>query len=216
MELYRLWPGEAGRDVSRKVYLVRSRFLFCRNVPGVAIYFYSLQALRQRLTQVSAFGVITADKANPSALPKLSPQGNLVSGVVTRLGVGLLLNPFSVMKARFEVSSRSESGIMALDSISCICCAQSDRYAYKSMWEAFTAILRESGPRGLVQGYNASALRDAPFAGLYVLFYEAIKDKTCTSSLSSAFDRKELAGHEETHVRPLAFLQPCCWVHTQR
>ncbi|KAG8851972.1 hypothetical protein FRB96_008987 [Tulasnella sp. 330] len=127
-----------------------------RNVPGVAIYFYSLQALRQRLTQVSTFGVITVDKSNPSALPKLSPQGNLVSGVVARLGVGLLLNPFSVMKARFE----------------------SDRYAYKSMWEAFTSILRESGPRGLVQGFNASALRDAPFAGLYVLFYEAVKDKT--------------------------------------
>ncbi|KAG9038565.1 hypothetical protein FRB95_000786 [Tulasnella sp. JGI-2019a] len=127
-----------------------------RNVPGVAIYFYTLQALRQRLTQVSAFGVVTIDKSSPSALPKLSPQGNLVSGVVARLGVGLLLNPFSVMKARFE----------------------SDRYAYKSMLEAFTSILRESGPRGLVQGFNASALRDAPFAGLYVLFYEAIKDKT--------------------------------------
>lgn len=47
------------------------------------------------------------------------------------------------------------------------------------MWQASKSIYKESGPKGLVQGFNASALRDAPFAGLYVLFYEAIKDKTC-------------------------------------
>lgn len=38
-----------------------------------------------------------------SVLPKLTNQGNLLAGAVTRVAVGFLLNPFSVLKARFEV-----------------------------------------------------------------------------------------------------------------
>lgn len=40
---------------------------------------------------------------NGSVLPKISMQGNLLAGAVTRVGVGFILNPFSVVKARFEV-----------------------------------------------------------------------------------------------------------------
>jgi len=128
-----------------------------RNVPGVAIYFYTLQALRQRMAQVTLFAASPDPRqTSGSALAKLSAQGNMVSGMVARLGVGFILNPFSVMKARFE----------------------SDRYVYRNMGEAIKSIMKESGPRGLVQGFNASALRDAPFAGIYVLFYELIKEKT--------------------------------------
>ena len=39
-----------------------------------------------------------------SVLPKLSTQGNLIAGATSRVAVGLLLNPFSLVKARFEVS----------------------------------------------------------------------------------------------------------------
>ena len=46
------------------------------------------------------------------------------------------------------------------------------------MTEAFRSLIQESGPRGLMQGFQASALRDAPHAGMYVLFYELIKEKT--------------------------------------
>ena len=42
-----------------------------------------------------------------SVLPKLSSQGNLLAGAVTRVAVGFILNPFSVIKARFEVRSTS-------------------------------------------------------------------------------------------------------------
>lgn len=40
---------------------------------------------------------------NASVLPKLSSQGNLIAGATARVGIGFLLNPFSVLKARFEV-----------------------------------------------------------------------------------------------------------------
>lgn len=33
-----------------------------------------------------------------------------------------------------------------------------------------------SGVRGLFQGFTATAVRDAPYAGLYVVFYEKGKE----------------------------------------
>ena len=56
----------------------------------------------ERNTGVSAVGTGTG-----SVLPKLSSQGNLLAGAVTRVAVGFILNPFSVIKARFEVRSIS-------------------------------------------------------------------------------------------------------------
>lgn len=35
--------------------------------------------------------------------------------------------------------------------------------------------MKEEGLRGLFRGFGATALRDAPYAGLYVLFYEHSK-----------------------------------------
>lgn len=46
------------------------------------------------------------------------------------------------------------------------------------MSEALKALMRTSGIKGLAQGFSASALRDAPYAGLFVLVYEAAKTKT--------------------------------------
>ena len=38
-----------------------------------------------------------------SVLPVLTSSGNLLSGATTRVAVGFVLNPFSVLKARYEV-----------------------------------------------------------------------------------------------------------------
>lgn len=55
----------------------------------------------------STYFVIDSNKAlqkkSGSVLPKLSSQGNLLAGAITRVSIGVLLNPFSVLKARFEV-----------------------------------------------------------------------------------------------------------------
>lgn len=78
-------------------------------MPGVAAYFYALQVLRQEMTKIPAFAVYSpaSDPASPSAsgsaLPKLSSQGNLIAGATARVSVGFVLNPFTVVKARFEV-----------------------------------------------------------------------------------------------------------------
>ena len=43
------------------------------------------------------------------------------------------------------------------------------------MLDAVRSIVKTSGPAGLMQGFSASALRDAPYAGLFVMSYEFIK-----------------------------------------
>ena len=52
---------------------------------------------------------------------------------------------------------------------------ESTLYAYRSMWDAASAIFKVEGARGFFSGFGATAVRDAPYAGLYVLFYEEWK-----------------------------------------
>ncbi|GFZ50798.1 hypothetical protein JCM24511_08556 [Saitozyma sp. JCM 24511] len=135
-----------------------------RNVPGVAMYFYALSAIRGELSQIPYFAVSQSSSppspsrssaaippsASPSssastilsspssasssksrtshtALVKLSSQGNLLAGAIARTSVGFVLNPITVVKARYE-------------------------------------------------GFTATAARDAPYAGLYLVFYEKLKE----------------------------------------
>jgi len=130
-----------------------------RNVPGLALYMTSLTQLRTSMATSSYFSTVrgesTAQGKHTSVLPKLSMQGNLLAGATARVAVGSLLNPFSVLKARFE----------------------SNLYAYESLTSSFVSIVR-SGPSELFRGVVASSLRDAPSAGLFVVFYELIKRET--------------------------------------
>lgn len=131
-----------------------------RNVPGVALYMTSLTQMRTFLARFPYFAQIRRQSnagsgENVSVLPSLTSQGNLIAGATTRVAVGFLLNPFSVLKARFE----------------------SNIYAYETLSGAFGSLVRQ-GPSELLRGFLASSLRDAPYAGLFVVFYEAIKRET--------------------------------------
>ncbi|KAG8218247.1 solute carrier family 25 member 38 [Butyriboletus roseoflavus] len=125
-----------------------------RNIPGVALYFTSLTRLRLVMARSPRFSVPTIAKTEDakSVLPKLTNQGNLLAGATARVGVGFLLNPFSVLKARFE----------------------SEHFAYQSLTGSLRSIVR-TGPSEVMRGFVASSLRDAPYAGLFVLLYEAVK-----------------------------------------
>ncbi|EJU05999.1 mitochondrial carrier [Dacryopinax primogenitus] len=129
-----------------------------RNVPGVAVYLYGLQGIRSHMTKMPQFRapVTAVQNSVTTVLPKLSREGDLFAGAIARVTVGFLLNPFTVVKARFE----------------------SDLFNYKTMGEAFRGILRKQGAVGLLSGWTPSAIRDAPYAGIFLLFYEQIKDST--------------------------------------
>jgi len=49
-------------------------------------------------------------------------------------------------------------------------------YQYSSLPSALGSLVK-LGPSELLRGFSASALRDAPYAGLFVLFYEGIKGR---------------------------------------
>ncbi len=129
---------------------------------GSALYFSTLNALRQhvaRSTILKSSGIIAVEPKIPSysssSLPKLSNLANLTTGAVARASAGFLMMPMTVIKVRYE----------------------SNFYAYRSIWGAGSDILRKEGIRGFFSGFGATAIRDAPYAGLYVLFYEQSKKR---------------------------------------
>ncbi|EEA20535.1 hypothetical protein TMatcc_000521 [Talaromyces marneffei ATCC 18224] len=122
---------------------------------GSALYFTSLNALRQEVARRGPAAIL-ADGSNKnvsSALPKLSHTANLLTGAVARTTAGFIMMPVTVLKVRYE----------------------SDYYAYRSLTGAAKDIFRTEGVRGLFAGFGATAVRDAPYAGLYVAFYEQLK-----------------------------------------
>ncbi|KAG6050195.1 hypothetical protein E4U17_006548 [Claviceps sp. LM77 group G4] len=128
---------------------------------GSAIYLTSLNGIRQYLQQAGT-------RNASSALPMLTSWQNLASGAAARTFAGLVLMPLTVIKVRFE----------------------SNLYTYPSMVCAAADIKRHAGLRGFFSGSGATAFRDAPYAGMYVLFYELLKTKlgALATSTSSNFD----------------------------
>ncbi|KAG0074621.1 hypothetical protein BGZ93_007718 [Podila epicladia] len=125
-----------------------------RNVPGAAMYFTVLNESRTLLARRKINGMDRTDvHSSSSALPKLSNTENLIAGGASRAAIGFVMMPATVIKVRYE----------------------SNLYNYKSMSGAFSSIFRTEGLRGLWAGFGATAMRDAPLAGLYVLFYEQCK-----------------------------------------
>lgn len=104
-------------------------------------------------------GTVVSDNENgvrvgkSSKLPVLSGQLNLLTGATARAAVGFVMMPITIIKVRYE----------------------SDLYAYKSMHHAARQIYSTHGLRGFFYGFGATAIRDAPYAGLYVYVYELSK-----------------------------------------
>lgn len=127
---------------------------------GSALYFSTLNTLRQKAASSNiltssglAAGSNGASQTVSSSLPRLSNLANLTTGAVARASVGFIMMPITIIKVRYE----------------------SNLYSYKSIWDAGTSILKREGIKGFFSGFGATALRDAPYAGLYVLFYEQSK-----------------------------------------
>lgn len=95
------------------------------------------------------------DVHHSSSLVKLSNTGNLLAGAVARTFAGMILMPLTVIKVRYE----------------------SNLYSYRSIASAARDIYAHEGARGFFSGFGATAMRDAPYAGLYVLFYEQSKKR---------------------------------------
>lgn len=155
-----------------------------------------------RLSALGGDGVVGVDRAGPngyrgngpsslssaSALPRLSNTANLATGAVARAFAGLILMPVTVLKVRMESNlhdGHDDSGRNKASSSS------QTKKARSTIRAATRAIAQTDGLRGFFAGTGATAVRDAPYAGLYVLFYERSKDilgraRIATSTSTSA------------------------------
>lgn len=116
--------------------------------------FLSAEVSSGRQTITGVLGSARRDQ-HSSSLIKLSNTGNLLAGAVARTFAGMLLMPLTVIKVRYE----------------------SNLYNYGSIAAAGRDIFAREGARGFFSGFGATAMRDAPYAGLYVLFYEQSKKR---------------------------------------
>ena len=66
---------------------------------------------------------------------------------------------------------------------------ESEYYSYRSLLGASRDIFRQEGFRGFFSGFGATAIRDAPYAGLYVVFYEASKSRLSRNYLLENSER---------------------------
>jgi solute carrier family 25 protein 38 len=138
---------------------------------GSAIYFSGLNALRVKVASAAVVGEGAASRGrsgdgHSSKLPKLSNAANLATGAVARTWAGFLMMPVTVLKVRYE----------------------SSLYSYTSLYSASRDIFKTEGLRGFFAGFGATAVRDAPYAGLYVAFYEMSKRRL--SALATKIEEK--------------------------
>ncbi|XP_008544906.1 mitochondrial glycine transporter isoform X1 [Microplitis demolitor] len=98
----------------------------------------------------------------------LTPLQAVSLGIAARTLSGSLLIPITVIKTRYE------SGV----------------YKYQSMGEALRLIYKYEGIKGLSSGLAPTLLRDAPYSGLYLMFYTQLKevsDKKLSGSVTTHF-----------------------------
>nr|KAF7438054.1 hypothetical protein H0235_000445 [Vespula pensylvanica] len=91
----------------------------------------------------------------------LTPLQAISLGITARSMSGGLLIPITVVKTRFE------SGV----------------YKYNSVAEALRLIYSQEGIKGLSSGLVPTLLRDAPYSGLYLLFYTQLKQVAAHTEL---------------------------------
>ncbi|XP_045435393.1 mitochondrial glycine transporter isoform X6 [Pipistrellus kuhlii] len=101
----------------------------------------------------------------------------------------LLFQPLDLLKTRLQTLQPSAHGSRRVGMLALLLqvvrtesllglwkgVSPSGRYGYESVYAALRSIYRSEGHRGLFSGLTATLLRDAPFSGIYLMFYNQTK-----------------------------------------
>ncbi|XP_054820428.1 uncharacterized protein LOC129319395 isoform X2 [Prosopis cineraria] len=132
-------------------------------------------------TGATYFGVIESTKKwIEDTHPSLGGHwAHFIAGAVGDTLGSFVYVPCEVIKLRMQVQGTKSSwnSVIMKDSISMKPGIQIYGY-YTGMFHAGCSIWKVQGLRGLYAGYWSTLARDVPFAGLMVMFYEAMKDVT--------------------------------------
>jgi len=95
---------------------------------------------------------------------KPGPVQSVAVGAVARCIAGVAMIPVTVVKTRFE------SGV----------------FKYDGVIDAIVKIYKTEGVKGLSAGLIPTLVRDAPFSGVYLMFYEQFKSHTPEALLANS------------------------------
>lgn len=150
--------------VSRHPLLLSQGPTLTRVFFGAGIYFVSLNALRQAIESppsssrvfaaASSGGNVSAHIASTASSSLVSKStssfDSFVVGAAARTIAATAMSPISVVKTRAEFGLRG---------------------AFPSTWQAVRNIARVEGAASLYAGLIPTIARDAPFSGIYFMFY---------------------------------------------
>ncbi|ODQ80578.1 hypothetical protein BABINDRAFT_160840 [Babjeviella inositovora NRRL Y-12698] len=136
-----------------------------RTSVGSGLYLSCLNVLRTNLAAYhQKHDLVPVRQTSSSTLPKLTMQENLATGALARSIIGFCTMPVTILKVRYESTLYNYTSInQAVRSI----------YYAQAPGESLTAM--RGSLRNFFKGYWVTTARDAPNAGLYVLFYEKLK-----------------------------------------
>ena len=77
---------------------------------------------------------------------------------------------------------------------------ESGQYTYGGTLDALHSVLRAEGMRGLTAGLLPTLLRDVPFSGLYLMFYERLKRAVLSSGNSALHAAVVVSGSSAPQV----------------
>ena len=119
----------------------------------------------------SFYHCLSSNIISSSGQEHLSSLQSLTVGVLARVMAGTVLIPATVIKTRWEAAGPVF------------------HYKGQGMLSAARSIVRVEGARGLVSGLVPTIVRDAPYSGIYLLFYNKLKQVGSVSELTSSNER---------------------------
>ena len=100
-----------------------------------------------------------------SSTDSMTSVQSLIVGTMSRVFAGTILIPMTVIKTRWEAGGNMF------------------QYRGQGILSAFKSIVKLEGARGLASGIVPTIVRDAPYSGIYLLFYNKFKQMSSVTEI---------------------------------